>query len=321
MKIAFLIFNHRSPEQLLRLLATLRRQLPDSPLVVHHDKFRAELSASALESLGNTHLLTSDKPIVWGDWSLVEAYWRSLTWISTNIEFDWLVVLSAQDYPIKPLAALGEYLASTGAGALVDAMPIGDLPTPGLRRITRRRFLYQYRPARELWPAARISERLWGSLRQSTALLADVLNNSQPYFKIYRYPDRMPWRFGHRASSTPFSPDWPCWFGSAWFGLSKGVVRYINAFVQNNPEYVAYYERTICPDESVTATIICNAPGIHVERTALHFVRWSRPQSGHPDILGIGDLPELSATPAFFARKFDLAIDSDILDRLDELSQ
>jgi len=321
MKIAFLIFNHRGPEQLLRLLATLRRQLPDSPLVVHHDKFRAELSASELEPLGNAHLLTSDKPIVWGDLSLVEACWRSLTWMTANIEFDWLVVLSAQDYPIKPLAGLGKYIAATGAGALVDATPIGELPTAGLRKITRRRFLYQYGPARELWPAARISERLWANLRQGTALFADVLNNSQQYFKIYRYPDRMPWRIGRRASSTPFSPDWPCWFGSVWFGLSAEAVRYINTFVQNNPEYVAYYERTICPDESVTATIICNAPGIHVEPTALHFVRWTRPQSGHPDILGIADLPELLASPAFFARKFDAAIDSDVLDRLDELIQ
>ena len=101
MRIAFLVLNHRPPGQLLRLLTTLRRELPDAPIVIHHDRFRANFDASLIDSIGNAHLLTSERPVVWGDFSLVEAYWRSLRWTVENVEFDWVILLSAQDYPIK----------------------------------------------------------------------------------------------------------------------------------------------------------------------------------------------------------------------------
>ena len=50
MRIAFLILNHREPTQLLRLVATLRRELPEAPIVVHNDRFRIEISTSMLDS-------------------------------------------------------------------------------------------------------------------------------------------------------------------------------------------------------------------------------------------------------------------------------
>jgi hypothetical protein len=319
-RVAFIIFSHRGPDQLCRLLSTLRQQLPDSPLIVHHDKFRTKLVAGDLAQFENTHLLTSDHPIVWGDFSLVEATWRILRGMGANVEFDWVVVLSAQDYPIKPLAELPRFLTSAEADALISARPMSALPTASLRRNIRLRFLYQYRPAKVCWPARSSFRPAWIRLRQSTALVVDVFNNCQRSFKIHKSPDGLPWRFGRRASWTPFSADRPCWFGSVWFGLSRQAVAHLLTFVQNNPDYVAYYERTACPDESVTATIVCNAPDLRVKELALHHVRWSRPRSGHPDVLGIDDLPELLASPAFFARKFDLAGDSAILDQLDQLN-
>src|ERR1017187_6837570 len=137
MKVAFLIMNHRDPAQLLRLGATLRLELPDAPIVVHNDRFRVDIAASALDPIGNTHLLTSDKPITWGDFSLVDAYWRSMAWRIGHIECNWLILLSAQDYRIKPLATLGGYLAASGADALVAAAPINQLKKREDRRNRR----------------------------------------------------------------------------------------------------------------------------------------------------------------------------------------
>lgn len=317
MRIAFLIFNHRRPEQLKRLLSTIRRQLPDATLVVHNDRFRTSLELPEIESLGDVHLLTSPAPIVWGDFSLVEATWRAMTWMTANVQFDWIVVLSAQDYPIKPLGDLGHYLAGSGADALMHATPIDDLPSAAERRNRRQRYLYQYRPA-SLRPMTTTSGRLWARLRQVTALPADLFNNVQPYVRIYRYPDLMPWRLGRRPAGTPFTPENPCWFGSVWFSLDRRAVDYLVSFTRDNPNYVEHFRHTICPDESATATLICNAPGIRVEHRALHYVRWTNPKSGHPDILCSRDLAELVNAPGFFARKFDLAADSAILDQLDE---
>ncbi len=209
MRIAFLILNHRVSPQLLRLLATLRRQLPDAPIVVHHDRFRADFDASALDSIGNAHLLTSEKPIIWGDFSLVEAYWRSMAWMIEHVYFDWVIMLSAQDYPIKSLATLGDHLAATGADAVFRAIPIGELSKAADRRDKRRRYLYQYPPVQGHQP----SGRLRSGLRRSTGPVLDVLNNIQPYFQVFKFPNQMPNRLGWRARSTPFSEEKPCMVG------------------------------------------------------------------------------------------------------------
>ena len=55
MKIAFLVLSHRPPGQLVRLLSALRSQLPDAPIVVHHDVYREELPSSEVEHIRDTH--------------------------------------------------------------------------------------------------------------------------------------------------------------------------------------------------------------------------------------------------------------------------
>jgi hypothetical protein len=317
MRIAFLILNHREPTQLLRLLATLRRQLPDAPIVVHHDRFRADFDASALDPIGDAHLLTSEKPIMWGDFSLAEAYWRSMAWMIEHVKFDWVIMLSAQDYPIQSLATLGDYLAATGADALFHAVPISELSKAAERRDKRRRYLYQYGPVRTSQP----SGRLFCGLRRLTGPFVDVLNNVQPYFQVFKFPDGMPNRVGWRARFTPFTEKEPCMCGPFCCCLSYRAAEFVITCAGDRPDYVDYYRRTVLPGESVTATLVCNSPELCVEPHDLHYTRWTHPKTAHPDVFTAEDLAELVAAPQYFyfARKFNVAKDAEILDKLDEV--
>ena len=319
MRVAFLILNHREPAQLLRLIKTLRLELPDAPIVVHNDKFRAHLDASALHSVGNAYLLTSETPIVWGDFSVVEVCWRSMEWILEHLEFDWLALLSAQDYPIKPLARLAEDLAATAADALVLATPISKLSSRSDRRNRRRRYLYQYRtPAVNRQPRSASGKvRRW--MRGHSGPFVDILNNVQPCFQIYKYPDQIPWRVGLRARRTPFSQSEPCWFGSMWITLSHRAAKFVVDSAEQRRDYVEYFRRTVVADESATVTLLCNAARLRTQARDLHYVRWTDPASGHPDTFSVDDLPELLAAPEYFARKFDIAKDSAGLDMLDAM--
>jgi len=308
MRVAFLIMNHRDPAQLTRLVTTLRLELPEAPIIVHNDKFRADIAAAAMDSIENAYLLTSDEPIYWADFTLVTAFWRSLAWMIEHVEFDWVILLSAQDYPIKSLAGLGGYLAATGVDALLNATPIGQLGTREDRRNRRRRYLYQYRPAG--WSPGRHTE-----------LLTDIFNNVQPYVHIYKLSDRMPGRVGFRARSTPFTESQPCWFGSVWISLSRRAAQFVVTAARERSGYVEYYRRTIHPDESATATLIYNSSELRIEPHDIHHVRWTHSRTGHPDVFVATDLPELLAAPAYqyFARKFDIAKDARILDELDHM--
>jgi hypothetical protein len=324
MKIAFLVLNHRQPPQLVRLLTTLRAQLPDAPIVVHHDIFHGEFPADLVEPIGDVHLLTSGKRVAWGDFSLVDVYCWSLAWMTENLDFDWVVLLSAQDYPIKPLAGLAYELTRDGADAVMRGTPISQRSTAAERRDMRRRYYFQYRPVagrgvESTGKGSWLPPGVCAAFRARAGLLIDVLNIAQPLFKIYRFPDGMPYQFGWRARKVPFGSDNQCWFGSMWFGLSRGAVQYVIDYMTAHPDVVDYYRRTVIPDESMIATIILNAPHLRVENRELHYTRWSSTKTGHPDTFSLDDLAELATVPQYFARKFDLAADPRVLDELDEL--
>jgi hypothetical protein len=316
-KIAFLVLSHRPPTQLLRLLRSIRSQLPESPVVVHHDVFCSAIDEADLAPFGNVHLVTSAQPVGWGDYSLVDSCWKALEWMGDHLDFDWVILLSAQDYPIKPLNSLQEYLRNLDADALLRARPISELPE-AQRLHARQRYFYHYRPSR-LRPGRDRAALIRTVARRTLKLPVDIFNNIQPWLAIYKFPDGIPWRLGYRAHRTPFTRQEPCWFGSAWFGLSRRAVDYLVEYVHEHPEYVQHLRHTVCPDESATATVICNARQLKVEPRDMHFVRWTHPESGHPDVLTADDLQLLAASPAFFARKFDIAKDAKILDELDAL--
>jgi core-2/I-Branching enzyme len=320
MRIAFLILSHREPSQLLRLVATIRLQLPDSPIVIHHDTFREPLPKSALDLFHGVHLIAPEGPTGWGDFTVVAAACRSMEWMIKHLEFNWMVLLSAQDYPIKPLAGFGDYLEQGGADVLLDATPITHVSrSQAARRDIRRRYLYQYRPRAINLQADQPLHRLPRGLRWWTGRLVDVINIIQPCFKLYRLPDGMPYRFGLRRVPTFFGKDNPCWKGSPWFGFSRRAAEFVLNYLHDNPHFVNYYRRTIMPDESMLPTLVCNSKELRVDQRTVHHVRWTNPNSGHPDIFGIEDLPELMAVPQYFARKFDITKDVFILDELDAI--
>jgi hypothetical protein len=312
-KVAFFVLNHQRPEQLVRLLTTLRAQLPDSPLVVHHDVFHGELPSALLKPIGNVHLLASGQRVVWGEFSMVDVLCWSLTWMREHLEFDWVVLLSGQDYPIKPLRGLADDLAANGADAVFGATPIGQLPMVK-RMIMHRRYFFKYRPA----AASRLPSGAREVLHRATWPLIQALNTLQPLFRIYRLTSRVPYRFGWRARNIPFNSEFPCWHAATWCALSRGALEYMLDYVSDHPDYVNYYRGTMCPDESMLATIVFNAPHLRVANRHITYTRWENARSTHPDIFRAIDFGFLLSVPQYFARKFDIEIDATILDALDE---
>lgn len=319
MSIAFLVLNHRPQEQLLRLLTTLRRGLPSASICVHNDRFQADVDPVMLREIDNVYLLTNESPMGWGDYSIVDACCRSLEWMNEHLEFDWVVFLSGQDYPIKPLNEFKDYLDAIGADAVVRASPINDLKKAADRRDRRRRYFYQYKMDGVQLRQDSVIGHLLERLQEGGGVLIDAVNIAQPFFKIYRMPHRVPYPFGWRAFSSPFAPDYPCWHGSMWMSLSRKASEFVVDTLKKRPCYVQYFRRTIIPDESAIVTLVCNSSELRVENRQLHYIRWSNWQKGSPDVFTALDFDELHAAQGYFARKFDVAKDVTILDRLDEV--
>lgn len=338
-QFVYLVMSHDYPEQVVRLLRTLRQGSPHAHIVLHHDQSGSPLEASRLPE--RVHQVPFSMNIEWGTFSLVEMQLRCFEWIDRHLDFDWLVLLSGQCYPIKPLADFERFIASEAADAYIGTTPdfdsftrgIDPMDVPPSHRLVRptidrhpvpgtimytATFRYFYRYVR--LPGTGLFESLPHRLRRFLRRAYwRVLPRVQSLLFVHPRGKARGTFLGVRRWSTPFSDRFRCYKASAWFTVSRQTVRSVLSFVRDNPRYVGYYRRTMIPDESFFQTIILNDPALNVfDDNLLHF-RWTNPSLGSPDVLTVRDFDELRTSRKFMARKFDETIDREVLDRLDEL--
>jgi Core-2/I-Branching enzyme len=317
-QVAYLVTSYRPPQQLLRLLWTLRRAQPEAPIVVHHDRFRTQWDIDLVAPIGGVHVLTSETPVSWGDFSVVNAIWVPLSWMVENLEFDWVVLLSEQDYPIVALEELEQRLSASGVDAFIEAEPIRLIADPNARKDRDLRYNYRYAQL----PHFGLMARLPPAVRRQVARVGNKVNGAlyelQQKVTAYVYPDGLPLRVGFRPKGSPFSETFLCWYGPMQMALSHRAAVTVTEYVASHRDYVRHYARTVIPDESATATIVCNDPTLKVWNGTLHWTKWTVGDHSHPDVLVLDDLGDLAGSGKFFARKFDIGVDSSVLDALDQ---
>jgi hypothetical protein len=318
LRVAFFVSAYRSSAQLTRLVHTLRRAEPTSPIVIH-DSFDSPLDPSLFDAVRDVHVLRTDRPIGWGDMSLEAARWDVYRWILQNLDIDWVMLLSEQDYPIAPLANFRALLASSGADAVMLGEQIDTLAADDLRIECIRRYLYRYVSLPSLGIEQRLppaSRRIAAGLRQR---LYAAVNRLHPKIFIYQTPTAIPTptRIGIRSGKTPFDGGFPCWFIGCWYALSRKALGHVIEYVDSHPEFVRYYARTVIPLESATGSIVFNDPELKVANLSLHAIRFSDPASGRPDVFEDADLDFLRSSGGVFARKFN-PTNTDLLDELDK---
>ena len=330
----YFVTSYRRPDQVIRLVETISRESPEAQILVHHDQFKTRLDVADVERVApQAHLLSSPRPLKWGDFSVVDMHWRCFEWALDRIDFGWLILLSEQDYPVWPLETTEKLLRESACDAFVGAPPLlpagGELDglagaqavdaTPDVPDPLRyHRYFYSYGAvpgAARLHGLSVPWAPVWRKLRQRVVKLV----NRRPgrLVRANTYPDGMPTRLGVRRRSTPFCSAFPCWVGKAWFAVSRSAVSEIVSFAKTHPSYGRYYRWTLVPEESATVTILANSAALRIIPRNLHFERWSEPYSGHPDVFRHEYLGEIIGSGMPFARKFDLATDTQVLDALD----
>jgi hypothetical protein len=310
-RVAYLLLTHEARPQLERLLARLREGSPTAPIVVHHDAARSDPPRAVCARFG-ADLLTLVEGLEWGGYSIVEAVLRSLEWMTREIGFDWVVVLSGADYPLRPLSEIEAEIAGCGADALIDADTVVDPAVP-FRSYDRhesqmRRYFFRWHDLPRILPSPRSAAGR--ALRRP----ARRLSRAQRRLHLRPFNDR--WRLGVRTRRTPFGPDRPCRYGSQWCTLSQRAVAALLDALRAEPGLEAYYRHTLIPDESLLQTVLCARPELRIDTDHRRFIRW-RDGDDHPSVLTVADLPELLASRAHFGRKFDDRVDAAVLDTLD----
>lgn len=301
-RFCYFIQSHRDPEQIARLVATLRRGSPRAHIVVGHDGRRCALSPSDLAAGGEVDLFAVAGPVERGRLSLLQPYFQAIERLRRErVRYDWLVYLSGQDYPTRPLAAAEREISESGVDGFLRWWPAFGADNPwGRRRQGYRRYAFRYRRAPR-W-ATPILRLLRG------------LNGLQPlvHFQLTYGPF-----VGVRRVRTPFRGGYVCWAGTQWTTLRRPCVEELTATLARDAGLLRYYASTICPDESLVQTVLLNSGKFRFANDDLRYVDMRGTRTGSPRTLTGADLPELLAGHHHFARKFELAVDRDVLRRLD----
>lgn len=281
MKIAYIILAHKYPEQLARLVNRLATE--NTAFFIHVDgKTSASTYSSMVNQLQGVPNVTFIKryKCFWGGFQIIQATLEGIkTLIKSNVEFDYGILLSGQDYAIKSNIYINKFLEQQQGKEFIEFC---SLYSPENKWHNQGGY-YQSLKRVEWWHFRFRSKHL--CIKQKR-----------------KFPQGL----------EPYG-------GSQWWCLSRNCLNYINDFVAKNPAFVNYFKYTFIPDELFFQTLILNSPfKANAINDDLRYADWENPNPNVPATLLKDDFPKLKASSKLFARKFDLTRDQEILEQIDE---
>ena len=274
----FLIQAHKDLGQLNALVEQLRDD--DFRVYVNLDR-KCALDPAAVHP--SARLVRDRVDVHWGTFSQVQAVLNSLHQIVAEVpEFDKVVFLSAQDFPLLSNARLKEAFARHVDHELLDTVAIGTGPGQWAAGF-RYQYFYRDDGSRMLRTACRIANRAM----RATGLTRRLPGGMRPYG------------------------------GSSWWALSRACVQDILARVAREPGLVRFFRRCACPDEMFFQTLVMNSPfAPRVLGQNFRYVQWPEHGARNPKILDEGDFERIAASRAHFCRKIDSEASAALLPRL-----
>jgi hypothetical protein len=278
MRLGWIVLTHDRPGQTGRLVERLHR--PQDRIFLHVD--RAVDLRPFREALGGLPDGVEFLPRYrsrWGTYGIASATLAGMRAAVTE-NCDYALVISGQDYPIKPIDALRDHLRAAEGAAFMRyfALPEPDWPQidGGMWRLTRR----HYRIGR------------W-SIR--------LPNRVTPFVPLRRMP----------LGLEPYA-------GPNWWCLPRYCLQYILGFLDARPEVARFYRRAAFPAESMLQTVLMNSPlREHVLFEDLRYIAWVHGEA-HPLTLDGSHFPLMVNSGAFLARKFDAMRTPELLDLIDQ---
>jgi len=277
MKLAVLIQCHKCPEQINRLLDVMKSDEVD--FYIHVDR-KSDI-ADEIEKRADVHILPPERrvDVMWGGFSQVEATLNLLDEALITGGYDYYFLISGQDFPVRPIRELIEFLENDNGANYVDLFPSLNNGLCKQNNLDKRNQIVYGDRIMGRGKFARIMRRLWVA----------VTGGYGRTFGIFRRKNVLNLKF---------------YFGSQWWCLSKDFVEYATEHLAKTPQYAEFFRKASCPDESFFQTLLMNSSYSDTRKEYLHFIRWEEGKSS-PENLTLSDFDEAIASGKFMARKID----------------
>ena len=279
MKIAHLILCHSNPSQLERLVKRLLHN--DAWIYIHLDNKAAIAPFLHLQELPNVIFVKKRVNVYWGGYSIIQATLNGFTEIlASGLTFDYINLLSGQDYPIKSTATIHQFLANNPGKAFMHTLSVEHEWQEAIPRIAK------YHLANVNFPGKYRVERL--------------INAVMPKRKL-------------PLALIPVGR-------SQWFTVTPTHIAYIVDYLSSNKQVVDFFKLSWAPDEMIFQTVLYNSIYKNdIINDNLRYIDWSA-GGASPKVLTMADAAALKNSDKLFARKFNPDVDSAILDYLDKIT-
>lgn len=282
-KKAILILAHKSPYQVGRLITNLQHK--DIDVYIHIDK-KAYHLFNDMEEKYDLHdkviRIINNTNVNWGGYSQIQATLNSLNEIVSNRKYNQFILLSGQDFPIKPIEFIFKEIHEKN---FIEFFNLEK----DLSKDWKHRYEFFY-----------FTENKFSMF--ATKILRKVMKNLNV---TRRLPD----------NNIPYG-------GSQWWILTDELVNYLLKRTNQKDRLVKFMRNVWIPDEFFFQTLLVNSKFSHkIINDHKRYIDWSNCNKGlssSPNTIGIVNLTDLSQSDKYFARKFDVIEDECILDKIEE---
>lgn len=318
-RVAYLILSHRNPKQVVRLASVLAWGGRDSHVFIDHDASKSRLDPAALAGLPNTTLLAGTRPGTWGGISLIHKVLDGVAAIERRYDYDWVVFISGQDYPVQPVARIEEFLAATPYDGFVEGVSLLGAARCGEGAAGRNHNYAPGQPTCEKLPNGACAACAARYLYPNPLYYERVpLKVRHAAYVALKQVARLHQAVGFQPLPALYRPVGQVLRGGFWFTLSRRALTRVQEFTRANPAFVRLYRYLFVAEEAYFQTVLAAFPELKLKNDHLRFVNWRDRTRGNPGIFRSRDFDDLITSGAHFARKFDLDQDRAVFDMLDE---
>ncbi|MEJ7556680.1 MAG: beta-1,6-N-acetylglucosaminyltransferase [Pedobacter sp.] len=289
MKKAYIIVAHKNPKQLHRLITRLSDG--NSEFFVHIGLNTSISAFFEILDIGAHVRFLPRFNSAWGGYGTIEPYLSGMRAVrDSSTEFDRIMLLSGQDYPIKSNKEIDEFFKNSPYSVFLDYHPIPN---------------YKKWPGRDRGGLYRVDKYYLG-MEWHQRLRSRSLNLVSGYVPFMRrkIPNNM----------QPYT-------GQTWFNLDMYSLNYILDYHDAHPEYFKFHKHTYVADELFIQMIVGNSKDERllnsIDKSEKRFTVWVDPTNAHPVILDKSHFPAMKTSTDLFARKFEES-NTEILDLIDQ---
>jgi hypothetical protein len=277
MRIACLIVTYTSAIQTKRMVDRLNNGQFD--FYIHLDKKVDIKTHELLFDVPNVYFIKDRVDIQWAAYSTVQAAFNGIKQISSSgITYDFINLITGQDYPIKSATYISNFLEKNIGNEFIEYKDFEHDWTEAYARINKYHFT---------------NLKLIGKHR-----LEMIVNF---FFRKRKMPVKM------------------VMYGiSTFWTLSPECALYVVNYVEQNKSFERFLKYTWGSDEFLFQTVLMNSPyKDRIVNNNYRYVDWSA-GGARPKFLRTEDFDKIMASHGFFGRKFNIDIDENILDLIDE---